>query len=52
MIFDLFKRKCVCGMNQEKGKGMEEEGRWFCCTECLKNHKKNKLKENKKSCCG
>jgi len=52
MIFNFFKRKCACGMKEEKGKGIEENKKWFCCKNCLESHNKNKSKENRKSCCG
>ena len=52
MIFDFLKKKCVCGMKEEKGKGIVEGGKWFCCKGCLEYHKKNKSRKNKRSCCG
>lgn len=44
MVFGLFKRKDpVCGMKEEKGKGLEHEGNWFCSKHCLDDFtKKNK----------
>ena len=44
----------ICGMKQEKGKGMEKGGNWFCSNSCLNKHEKQ-LKGQKKSpggCCG
>ena len=53
MVFGLFKRKDpVCGMKEEKGKGVEEEGKWFCSEHCLSEFTKSVKKLNKKgSCC-
>jgi YHS domain-containing protein len=37
MVFGLFKKKDpVCGMKQEKGKGLidEKTGNWFCSSQC------------------
>ena len=31
----------VCGMKEEKGKGITKEGNWFCCNECLEEHERN-----------
>ena len=45
MLFGLFKRKDpVCGMKEEKGKGTEKHGKWFCHPNCLKEYEKQ-LKE-------
>jgi len=50
----LFKRKDpVCGMKEEKGKGIDRHGQWFCSSNCLKEYEKNMhLKShNKHDCC-
>ena len=49
-MFGLFKRKDpVCGMKEEKGKGIEKQGNWFCSQNCLKQFE-SKMK--KAGCCG
>ncbi len=53
MVFGLFKKTDpICGMKQEKGKGLEHNGNWFCSENC-KNEYASKMKTNKKSgsCC-
>jgi len=51
MVFGLFKKKDpVCGMKQEKDKGIEKHNEWFCSQNCLKQFE-DKLKKPKKSCC-
>jgi len=50
----LFKRKDpVCGMKEEKGKGVEQNGKWLCSNRCAEEFEtKNKESLNKKgSCC-
>jgi len=54
MGFNLFKKKDpICGMKQEKGKGTEKDGNWFCSVACEKKFAEQKSKHNtpKKSCC-
>ena len=57
MMFGLFRRKDpVCGMKEEKGKGIEKESKWFCSKDCMKKYEtKNKEIHGKKSeqhsCC-
>ena len=52
MLFGLFKRKDpICGMNEEKGKGLEFEGKWFCSKDCKTRYGKNKDKQES-CCCG
>ena len=54
MEFNIFKKEDpVCGMKEEKGKGIIQEGNWFCCKECLEQYKKNtkNLNKSKKGCC-
>ncbi|MEK6950362.1 MAG: YHS domain-containing protein [Nanoarchaeota archaeon] len=56
MVFGLFAKKDpVCGMKQEKGKGIEEHGKWFCSSNCLKEFKERAEKESaaskKGGCC-
>ncbi|MBI4439705.1 hypothetical protein HY638_01925 [Candidatus Woesearchaeota archaeon] len=48
-MFGLFKRKDpVCGMKEEKGRGMEKHGSWFCSQNCLKQYEK---RPKSHSCC-
>ena len=42
----------VCGMKQEKGKGIEKGGNWFCSKNCLEKFEKGIEKMNKGGCCG
>lgn len=50
-MFGLFKRKDpVCGMKEEKGKGLEFDEKWFCSKDCKTKYEKNKPKES--CCCG
>lgn len=41
----------ICGMKEEKGKGIEKDGKWFCSDNCAKEHKKSS-KQDKDDCCG
>jgi YHS domain-containing protein len=51
-MFGLFKKKDpVCGMKQEKGKGIEKYGRWFCSNSCLKVYEEQIKREAKKGGC-
>lgn len=51
MVFGLFKRKDpICGMKEEKGKGMDKYGKWFCNQDCLKKYERN-LKSKEHDCC-
>jgi len=45
----LFKKKCVCGMKEEVGKGITAKGGWFCCESCLNGYKNGKKKQG--GCC-
>lgn len=47
----LSKKKCVCGMKEESGKGITTEGNWFCCESCLKEYEKQSQKSKKGCCC-
>lgn len=54
MVFNLFKKKDpICGMKQEKGKGTEKYGNWFCSVACEKKfaEQKSTQKKQKGSCC-
>ena len=42
----------VCGMKQEKGKGIEKGGNWFCSKNCLEKFEKGLKKMDKGGCCG
>jgi len=53
-MFGLFKRKDpICGMKEEKGKGVEEDGKWFCNKKCADEYKEaiEKNKNEPRSCC-
>lgn len=53
MMFGLFKRKDpICGMKEEKGKGVEKEGKWFCSETCVKKFESGEKKPMPGSCCG
>ena len=58
-MFGLFKKKDpICGMKEEEGKGIREQGMWFCSDQCRKEHaarrayadKQQKQKKGK-GCC-
>lgn len=55
MVFGLFKKKDpICGMKEEKGKGISKHGQWFCNNACLEEYEKGLKKASKKtkgSCC-
>jgi len=56
MVFGLFKRKDpICGMKEEKGKGIEKHEKWFCSENCLKKYgeaiKKSEKLPSKGCCC-
>ncbi len=55
MVFGLFKKKDpICGMKQEKGKGIEMYGNWFCNESCLRAYEKKMKSTSRKhsgSCC-
>jgi len=51
-----FKRKDpICGMKEEKGKGFEKYGKWFCNENCVKKYeaaiKESDKAAKKGSCC-
>ena len=48
-MFWFKKKDPVCGMKEEKGRGMHEENNWFCSKECLKKYKLKKPKTE--DCC-
>ncbi len=53
-MFGLFKKRDpICGMKEEKGKGIEEHGMWFCSNKCLDEYEKelHAKKSKKGSCC-
>ncbi len=54
MVFGLFAKKDpVCGMKEEKGKGLTKHDQWFCSQNCLKEYDKNQKQAHKGShgCC-
>ena len=48
-MFGFKKKDPICGMKQEKGKGIERYGKWFCNKTCLESYEKG-LKRNKRCC--
>jgi len=50
----LFKKKDpICGMKEEKGKGITNQGLWFCSKGCLREYgEKMKNSAKKQGCCG
>ena len=52
-MFGLFARKDpVCGMKEEKGKGVEKSGKWFCSEQCSKGYEKEaKQTKHSHGCC-
>ena len=57
MQFGIFKKKDpICGMKEEKGKGIKDKENWFCSERCKKEYeqkiKQHHKESNKvKSCC-
>jgi len=55
MVFGLFKKTDpICGMKQEKGKGIVDEktGKWFCSKQCKDEFDKAMKKQGEiRSCC-
>ncbi len=54
-MFNLFKKKDpICGMKQEKGKGFEQNGMWFCSKNCMNEYEKQNKNPtaHKSGCCG
>lgn len=50
MVFGLFAKKDpICGMKQEKGKGIEKADKWFCSQRCASEYEKESA--GKPSCC-
>ncbi len=46
-MFGLFKKKDpICGMKEEKGKGISKYGEWFCSQSCLNGYEKQ-MKEKR-----
>ena len=51
MVFGLFKKTDpICGMKEEKGKGISLQGKWFCSKVCVKKYEKQKPQNH--GCCG
>lgn len=53
-MFNLFKKKDpICDMKEEKGKGINKHGEWFCSKNCLDEYEKQAKKHTKgsHSCC-
>ncbi|MEW6295239.1 MAG: hypothetical protein AB1467_02990 [Candidatus Diapherotrites archaeon] len=53
-MFGFSKKKDpVCGMTQEKGKGIEKQGKWFCSQACLEKYGAGTKESGQSgSCCG
>lgn len=52
MVFGLFKKKDpICGMKEEKGKGITKDGRWFCSEKCLNEYREKAKQKPKDGCC-
>ncbi|MBU0963173.1 MAG: hypothetical protein KKD48_04690 [Nanoarchaeota archaeon] len=48
-MLNLFKKKDpICGMTEEKGKGITKYEKWFCSKDCLKKFEKQ---QKSNSCC-
>jgi YHS domain-containing protein len=53
MLFGLFKQKDpICGMKEEKGKGINKDGEWFCTQSCAKKFEELKKSKKKGGCYG
>ena len=51
-MFGFFKKKDpVCGMTEEKGKGISKNGEWFCSQQCAKEYEKSHKSHKGHSCC-
>lgn len=49
-MFGLFKRKDpICGMKEEKGKGLEFDNKWFCSENCKNLHNSSLEKKKQES---
>jgi len=52
MVFGLFKRKDpICGMTEEKGKGIEKHDKWFCSSKCASDYGTKIKKASKQGGC-
>jgi len=51
-MFGLFKKiDPICGMKEEKNKGIKKHGQWFCHENCLKKFEGKSAKKHGKKCC-
>lgn len=54
-MFGLFAKKDpICGMKEQKGKGISKNGEWFCSDNCLQAFEKAAAtgeKSNSHKCC-
>ena len=51
-MLGLFKKKDpICGMKEEKDKGIKKYGNWFCSNSCLNKYEKNMNNHSHKGCC-
>lgn len=45
------KKDPICGMKEEKGKGLYYNGDWFCSNDCKENYKKQLKSHKSHGCC-
>jgi len=51
-MFGLFAKKDpICGMKEEKGKGIQKNGEWFCSENCLQAFEKGEKNDSSCDCC-
>ncbi len=51
-MFGLFNKKDpICGMKEQKGKGEQYNGKWFCSKSCLKKFMTKEASNPHKGCC-
>jgi len=54
-MLGLFKKKDpICGMKEEKGRGIGKDEKWFCSSDCLKKYEAQQKSEmrHQQGCCG
>ncbi|NOZ81345.1 MAG: hypothetical protein GXP63_06770 [DPANN group archaeon] len=52
MLFGMFRKTDpICGMKEEKGKGIHKDGNWFCNQTCIEEFEKTKRKTAKHGGC-
>lgn len=52
-MFGFKKKDPICGMKQEKNKGIEKHNHWFCSQNCLTAYEKGikNATKHKSGCC-